>query len=337
MPFRPPPAVEHPPSVAVVLPAYNESAHIVEVIAAIPPWVDRIVVVDDASTDDTAQVVGAIPDERLTLVRHEVNLGVGGAMVTGYRSALDASAEIVVKMDADGQMLASDLERLVRPISTGIAEYAKGNRFYFRNATRGMPKVRGFGNSLLSLLTKAASGYWHVFDSQCGFTAVSASFLRLLDLDRIATDYFFENDMLIQLNGLGARVVDVPVTTVYGEEKSYVRVHHVALSFPPRLMGKAVSRFWRKYLLTDFGAVAVLTTLGIALGAFGLVFGAYHWWLSMAGGTPATTGTVMVAVLPIILGFQLLLQALTLNVSASPGAKETADYLRLLIGEGDFE
>lgn len=337
MPFRPAPAAQHAPSVAIVLPAYNESAHIGEVIASIPRWVDRIVVVDDASTDGTAQAVGAIIDERLALVRHEVNLGVGGAMVTGYRAALESGAEIVVKMDADGQMLGSDLERMVRPIATGIAEYTKGNRFYFRNATRGMPRVRGFGNSLLSLLTKAASGYWHVFDSQCGFTAVRASSLRLLDLDRIATDYFFENDMLIQLNGVGARVVDVPVTTVYGEETSYVRVHHVALSFPPRLMGKAVSRFWRKYLLTDFGAVAVLTTLGFALGAFGLAFGSYHWWLSMAEGTPATTGTVMIAVLPIILGFQLLLQALTLNVGASPGAKETADYLRLLIAEGEFD
>lgn len=324
-------------SVAIVLPAYNEAAHIGDVLAAIPAWVDRVFVVDDASTDGTAEIVGTIADGRVTLLRHETNRGVGGAMVTGYRTALAAGADIIVKMDADGQMLASDLERLVRPIATGMAEYTKGNRFYFRNATRDMPKMRGFGNSLLSLLTKAASGYWHVFDSQCGFTAVKAPFLRLLDLDRIAPDYFFENDMLIQMNAVGARVVDVPVTTVYGAETSHVRIHRVALSFPPRLIGKAISRFWRKYLLTDFGIVAVLTALGLALGVFGVAFGTYHWWQSVVHGTPATTGTVMIAVLPIILGFQLLLQALGLNVAASPGARETAEYIRELIAEGEFE
>jgi hypothetical protein len=320
-----------------VLPAYNESAHIATVIAALPKWIDHIIVVDDASTDDTQSILSAIADDRITLIRHERNQGVGGAMVTGYRAALETDADIVVKMDADGQMLAADLPRLVRPLAVGSAEYAKGNRFYFRYATRDMPRGRGFGNSLLSLLTKAASGYWHVFDSQCGFTATTTPFLRLLDLEQIATDYFFENDMLIQLNGLGARVIDVPVTTVYASETSHIRVHRVALTFPPRLLSKATTRFWRKYLLTDFGIVAVLTTLGMALGTFGFIFGAYQWWHSIILGRAATTGTVMIAVLPIILGFQLLLQALSLNVAGSPGARETAEYVRLLIAEGEFE
>lgn len=324
------------PTVAVVLPAYNESAHIGEVIATIPQWVDHILVVDDASTDNTADVAASLNDARVTLLRHQTNGGVGASMVTGYKEALNTGCDIVVKMDADGQMLPSDLERLVRPIAMGIAEYAKGNRFYFRNATREMPMVRGFGNAFLSLLTKAASGYWHVFDSQCGFTAVNSSFLRLIDLERVAPDYFFENDMLIQMNGVGARVVDVPVTTVYGTETSHVRVHRVALSFPPRLVSRAFARFWRKHLLTDFGAVAVLASLGLLLGVFGAAFGAYHWWRSATDGVAATTGTVMVAVLPIILGFQLLLQALALNVSGSPGAKETAEYVRLLIEDGEF-
>lgn len=337
MPLEPRCTECRPATIAVVLPAYNESNHIREVISGLPAWVDHVLVVDDASTDNTAQTVEAIDDPRVVLLRHTENRGVGGAMVTGYRAALEINADIVVKMDADGQMLPSDLERLVRPLVSGFAEYAKGNRFYFRNATKGMPKVRGFGNSLLSVLTKAASGYWHVFDSQCGFTAVSAPFLRLIDLDRVARDYFFENDMLIQLNGIGARVVDVPVTTIYGAETSYVRIHHVALSFPPRLISKAIQRFWRRHLLTDFGVVAVLTSLGIALGAGGLVFGAYHWWRSVIEGVPATTGTVMIAVLPIIVGFQMLLQALALNVSASLGAKETAEYIRTLIAEGEFE
>ena len=168
VPFDSKPRPDRAPSVAVVMPAYNESAHIAEVISDLPAWVDRVFVVDDASTDGTAKTVSCLPDERVTLLKHDVNRGVGGAMVTGYRAALDTDVDIIVKMDADGQMLASDLERLVRPIATGTAEYAKGNRFYFRRATRDMPRVRGFGNSLLSLLTKAASGYWHSGYRLCG-------------------------------------------------------------------------------------------------------------------------------------------------------------------------
>lgn len=324
-------------SVAVILPAYNESAHIGDVLATIPEWVDQIVVVDDASTDDTAGVVQSASDARVTLVRHETNSGVGAAMVTGYRTALQLDADIIVKMDADGQMDPADLERLVRPLVTGLGDYAKGNRFYFRNATTGMPRIRGFGNSLLSVLTKVASGYWHVFDSQCGYTAVRSSFLRLLDLDEHAKGYFFENDMLIRLNALNARVIDVPVATLYGSETSHVNVGHVALTFPGRLALSGIKRFWRKHLLTDFGAVAVLAIAGNTMALFGLTFGAYHWWLSMVSGRPATTGTVMMAVVPLIVGFQMLLQALVLSVTRSPGAPETAEYVRSLIEEGAFQ
>ncbi len=322
---------------AVVLPAFNEGAHIGRVIAAIPAWVDHVIVVNDASTDDTASVVESLDDKRVALVTHPHNRGVGGAMVSGYRMALDLGADCVVKMDADGQMSPDELSRIVAPIELGIADYTKGNRFYFRNATLGMPRVRGFGNSLLSVLTKSASGYWHVFDSQCGYTAIRAPFLRLFDLDQLATDYFFENDMLIRLNAVNARVVDVPVSTRYGSETSYVSVGSVAVSFPPRLLGNGIRRFWRKHLLTDFGAIAVLTILGVLLTMSGVAFGAYHWWLSIAEGTPATAGTVMIAVVPMILGFQLLLQALLLSVMGSPGAQETADYVRSLIVQRAFE
>ena len=293
--------------------------------------------VDDASTDQTASVVDGCADERVVLVRHEVNQGVGAAMRTGYRAALAEGFDLVGKIDADGQMLGCEVSRLAEPLLTGIADYTKGNRFYFRNATKGMPVQRGFGNALLSFMTKAASGYWHVFDAQCGFTIARSAFLRFVDLDGLPDDYFFENAMLIQLNSLNARVVDVPTSTVYGREVSGVSIGRVVLSFPPRLLAGGAGRFWRKHLLTDFGAVGAMTLSGLALSLFGALYGGWHWWLSATSGHLATTGTVMIAVLPIVVGVQLLLQAFSLSVQASPGSAETARYVREILAAGEFD
>jgi len=323
--------------VAVVLPAHNEADHIGAVVHAIPEWIDHVIVVDDSSSDETSAVVTAIDDRRLQLIRHAEQQGVGAAMKTGYRAAIAAGADVIVKMDSDGQMLPAELARLIRPFQLELADYAKGNRFYFRDSTLGMPAERSFGNSLLSFMTKVASGYWHVYDSQCGYTAVATPFLRLLDLDQVADDYFFENDMLIRLNALSARVVDVPVSTVYGSETSDVNVLKVALTFPPRLVGAGARRFWRKHLVTDFGAIAALSGTGLLLVAFGMLFGAYHWALSLLTHVAATTGTVMVAVLPLIVGIQLVLQALALSVAGSSGARETTEYVRQLIRSGEFD
>jgi hypothetical protein len=197
-----------------------------------------------------------------------------------------------------------------------------------------MPAQRSFGNQILSFMTKTASGYWHVYDPQCGFVVVRTSFLRLLDLGGIAKDYFFENDMLIRLNALGARVVDVPIKTLYGTETSGVSVARVAFTFPPRLIAAMARRFWRKHLVTDFGSITVLTLGGVVLTIFGAAFGGYHWWLSSTADRVATTGTVMIAVLPLIVGIQAILQALVMSVAASPGASETRDYVRELIVSG---
>lgn len=318
-------------SVALVIPAHNESAHIEGVISSLPSWVDRVIVVDDCSTDDTAERVARIGDPRVRPVRHEVNKGVGAAMATGYRAAMDEGFDLVGKMDADGQMLASELPDLVEPFALGLADYTKGNRFYFAGASIGMPPHRSFGNTLLSFMTKFASGYWHVYDSQCGFTMIRAAYLDLIDLDALPDDYFFENAMLIKLNALDARVVDVPTSTVYGEEVSGVSVRRVALTFPPRLMLAGGRRFWRKHLVTDFSPIGGLTMVGLSLAAFGVLFGAYHWVLSSASGVAATTGTVMIAVLPLILAFQLLIQAFSMSVLSSSGAEETAQYARILM------
>jgi uncharacterized membrane protein len=226
-------------------------------------------------------------------------------------------------MDADGQMDIDDLPSLVRPIELGMAEYTKGNRFRRTGRPKGMPRTRWFGSVALSFLTKVASGYWHVFDPQCGFTAVTTPALARLKLEGIASDYFFENDMLIRLNVIDARVVDVSTAALYGDESSTLRIGRVTWSFPLRLLRGFFWRFIKRHVVNDFGLVAMLTLTGLALLAFGLVFGAYHWIESATTGQVATTGTVMVAVVPIVLGVQLLLQGLSLEVQGSAGAEET--------------
>ncbi len=317
--------------VGVIIPAYNEAEHISAVVESIPPFVDRIFVVDDRSSDGTADVVRALSEPRLRLIERDENGGVGAAMACGYRAALEENLDVAVKIDADGQMEMTELERLVMPIVRGLADYTKGNRFFLERGTKGMPAERMFGSVALSFMTKMASGYWHVYDSQCGFTALRTTFLRMIDIDRIASDYFFENDMLIKLNALNARVVDVPTKTLYGDETSHVNVSRVLLTFPPRFVVGGIRRAIRKYFVTDFGAAGAFALFGLLLVLFGAVFGGYHWWVSVATGTSATTGTVMIAVLPLIVGIQLLVQAVGMEVSGSPGAEETVEYLHYLI------
>ena len=322
--------------ICVILPAHNEAEHVGDVIRALPAWVTAVVVVDDVSTDDTAAAVEALGDSRVTLVRHVENTGVGGAMVSGYKAALELDSDILVKMDADGQMDTGDLPRLIRPLIDRHAEYAKGNRFYVINANRTMPRTRKLGSVILTFMTKMASGYWHVFDSQCGFTAVRTHLLKMIDLDAIAQDYFFENDMLIWLNTADARVVDVPIKTVYGDEVSDVRIGRVMWSFPPRLMRGWAFRVARKYLLMDFGAIGALGLLGTALTLFGGIYGGYRLIRANITGIPTSTGTVMFAVLPLIVGIQCLLQAFMMEVGSSPGAEESRRYVHDLVDSGDI-
>lgn len=309
----------------VVLPAHNESQYLKTTVSAIPDWIDGVIVVDDASTDDTWCVAQQLAGARIKVLHHDRNQGVGGAMVTGFRAALEGCCDVVIKMDADGQMDAGELSTVVRPIELGMAEYVKGNRFRRSGRPRSMPRSRWFGNVALSFLTKVASGYWHVFDSQCGFVAITADTLRRIKLDGIARDYFFENDMLIRLNVIDARVVDVATAALYGGETSYVRIGRVIWSFPWRLARGFVWRFVKRHIVNDFGLIALLGILGSILVAFGLAFGIIEWVLAALRDLPATTGTVMIAVLPLIIGIQMLLQALSIEVQSSPGAKETRD------------
>jgi glycosyltransferase involved in cell wall biosynthesis len=302
----------------VVIPAYHVASHIAGVLKSLPDYVDAITVVDDGSRDGTAEAACGAADPRVRVLRHEVNQGVGGAMVTGFADALAAGEGIVVKMDGDGQMDPAMLPQLLDPIIDGRCGYAKGNRFLLSLELAAMPRHRLAGNFALTFLTKLASGYWHVFDPQNGYVAISSTALRLVDLDRLARRWFFENDMLINLNIFDVPVADIPMSSRYGDEQSAMSIGRVLASFPFHLFVGYWWRFYRKHVLRDFSPIALFVLSGLPLLLFGFVFGAYTWYESWRLNRFASTGTVMLSVLPFILGFELLLQALVLEMRESP-------------------
>jgi dolichol-phosphate mannosyltransferase len=304
--------------VAVVIPAYRAEGTIEKVLGGIPGWVDAIYVVDDASPDEIGARVCAVADTRVRLLVHDVNRGVGGAMVRGYRQALHDGMDICVKMDADDQMDPAYLPALVEPLVAGRADYTKGNRFHDTDALRQMPLARKVGNVGLSFLIKAASGQWHVFDPTNGYTAIHRTALAALPLRKLHPRYFFESSMLVLLRRLGAVVEDVPTPSRYGEELSSLSISRTLLEFPWLLLRQGARRVLWQYFVADFNAVSLLLVCGVPLVTYGVIFGLYHWIESYLTKHLTPTGTVMLAVLPLILGFQLLLQALVLDVQNTP-------------------
>jgi glycosyltransferase involved in cell wall biosynthesis len=252
------------------------------------------------------------------LIRHDVNRGVGGATLTGYDAAIARGAEILVKMDADGQMDPRHLAALVRPILTDAADYTKGNRFLHSIELRAMPGTRRVGNAGLSFLTKLASGYWPVFDPTNGYTAIHTSLVPALDRSRIAERFFFETSMLLELGRIRAVVQDVPIPARYQGERSALSKRRAAGEFPPRLVAATWRRIVRQYFIQDFTPVSLFLVAGLVFLLFGVLWGAYHWAESIRFGVAATTGTVMLAVLPVIVGVQLLLQALAQDIGNVP-------------------
>jgi glycosyltransferase involved in cell wall biosynthesis len=304
--------------IVVAIPAYRAEATIAEVVQTLPAFVDHIIVVDDRSPDRLFEVASALSDSRLILLRHEKNRGVGGAMVTAYERALELGCDIVVKMDADGQMDPERLSDLLDAMLNGNFDYAKGNRFLHRGALAAMPRHRLLGSLALTFLTKMASGYWHIFDPQNGFVACRSVMLQRLELWRIATDYFFENDMLVHLNVLGARVVDVPLPARYANEVSSMRISRILTSFPGRLFRRFWWRIYQRYTLRDFSPIVPFLVSGILLCTWAIVFGGWMWFRSWQAGVVASTGTVMLTALPLILGFELLLHAMLLDIYSTP-------------------
>lgn len=301
---------------AAVVPAFNEEEHIDAVIKTMPEFVDYIIVVDDASSDRTSELAATSNDPRLILVRHERNAGVGGSIVSGYQSAVGLGAELLTVMAGDGQMDPDYLPSLLDPLVEGRADFTKGNRFYSVDSLIGMPKHRIFGNILLSFLTKLASGYWHMVDPQNGYVAIKTDTLKRISLDRVAKGYQFENDMLINLNIIGARLQDVPIPARYGDQTSGMRLRRVV----PAILRLLFKGFWRrvfyKYVLWSFSPAALFLFSGLLLCLWGLGFGI--WVLVQTLGPPvATTGTVILSVVPLLLGVQFLIAFLVLDIQES--------------------
>ena len=305
--------------IGVVIPCYRVKEHILQVLAAIGPEVEKIYVVDDACPEQSGRFVESqCRDPRVEILFHDRNKGVGGAVMSGYTKALADGMEIVVKVDGDGQMDPRLIPTLVQPIVEGTADYTKGNRFFDLESLHGMPFIRIFGNTALSFIAKASSGYWELMDPTNGYTAIHRSALGRLPLRKIDQRYFFESDMLFRLNTIRAVVADVPMKAIYAEEKSSLKVSKAAYEFFGKHLVRVGKRIFYNYILRDFNVCSLELLTGLLLTALGSSFGIFHWYTSYMAGRPTQAGTVMVAALPVILGFQLLLAAISFDVTHMP-------------------
>ncbi|MFT7618581.1 MAG: glycosyltransferase involved in cell wall biosynthesis [Planctomycetota bacterium] len=300
--------------ITVTVPAHNEGRLIEQTIHSIPLSVDRIIVVDDASTDDTTAKVEKLKDDRIQLIRREKNGGVGAAIVTGYRAFLEDGGDICVVMAGDAQMDPADLEPLIAPIVDGKADYAKGNRLITADVRAVMPKGRFVGNIVFTMLTKIASGYWHVVDSQCGYAAISRETLGLLDLDSVYDRYGVPNDLLIKLNVIQARVCDVPVRAIYDEEVSGINPWTAIPKISFLLLRGFWWRMWQRYVLRDFHPLVLLYCFGSLFSMVGFAGAIWIACLRLFIDQAVTFPTVMGVAIFLIVGIQSLLFAMTFDM-----------------------
>lgn len=310
--------------IAVVIPCYNVEPWIASILRDIPDWVDDIVVVDDASVDATPSLLdemAAASPNRIIALHHKTNQGVGAAMLTGMDEALRRGNDIIVKIDGDGQMNLDHLPDVVRPLLDGEADYAKGSRFHSLDVLKKMPPMRLFGNAGLSLLTRIASGYWDVLDPTNGFVAIWADIYTKIPKERLHPRFFFESSMLIELGILRAVVQDVPMATIYGNEKSTLSTWKSLVEFPPKLFVGFCRRIWLTKVLLTTTPDFILGFLGLILLLFGGSFGIYRWIFSSLEGEIATAGTVMLAALPCLVGLQMMLFALLIDIQSVPKRK----------------
>jgi dolichol-phosphate mannosyltransferase len=305
--------------VAVVIPAYKVTRHITTVVSSIPTMVWRIYVIDDACPEGSGKFVEEhVSDDRLRVIYHSENQGVGGAVMTGYRAAIADGADVIVKIDGDSQMDSSLIPYFVEPILSGDADYTKGNRFFNLEEVRVMPPIRLFGNAVLSLMTKLSSGYWNLFDPTNGYTAIHADIAKHLPFEKISRRYFFETDMLFRLNTLRSVVVDVPMDAKYGDEVSNLKISKIVGEFLVKHGRNFLKRIFYNYYLRDMSLASIELPVGLLLIFFGVGFGGYNWYDSTRQGLSTPAGTVMLSALPILMGVQFVLSFLAYDIANVP-------------------
>lgn len=311
--------------VSVVIPSYKVKRHILSVIDRIGPEVHQIYVVDDCCPDGSGAFVSEkCTDPRVRVLKNAQNTGVGGAVMAGYRAAIADGADIIVKVDGDGQMDPALLPQFIAPIVDGWADYTKGNRFYNLTHIHRMPKLRLVGNAVLSFMSKASTGYWNVFDPTNGYTAIDSRVAAHLPFDKISNRYFFETDMLFRLNTLRAVVADIPMDAVYGEEESNLKISQILGEFLGKHARNLFKRIIYNYFLRDTTAATFELLFGIALLLFGSVYGAVNWVSSYNQHITTPTGTIMLSALPVIVGLQLILAFLNFDVANLPSRAVSA-------------
>jgi dolichol-phosphate mannosyltransferase len=315
-------------TISVVIPCYNVSKHIEEVIKQLPSEISWIITVNDCSKDDTEKILSGLAKEnkKIVLINHETNQGVGGAMLTGFKKSLEFNSDITIKMDGDDQMDSSYIPELIRPIIDKKADYTKGNRFRDFKSLKKMPVIRRIGNMGLSFLIKASSGYWNIFDPNNGFVAISKEMLRTINTNKIHKRYFFESSMLIELYNADAVIQEIPMKARYGDEKSSLSVTRALFGFPPKLLKAFIRRIILKYFLFDFNIASVYMLFGIPFFIIGVIYGVVNFVKYANSHLPAPTGTVVIPTLLIILGFQLLLSAVSYDITNYP-RKNNGNYI----------
>ena len=316
-----PPESNNPPrqTIAVIIPCFRVRDFIVEVVRDALVVADYVFVIDDACPQSSGDhLEQSVSDPRLHVLRHNKNQGVGGAVITGFHAALKTDAEIFIKMDVDGQMEHKWLPRLIEPLLLGHADFTKANRFYDLAALGAMPAVRRIGNFGLTFLAKAASGFWHISDPTNGYLAIRRGALEILNFRQLHKRYFFEIALLIQLNIIRAVARDVPIPARYDNEPSSLNPMKILMSFPQKLLLGLVKRVWWRYFIYDINMVTLFLVTGILLLFGGAGFGAVKWAENLTTNGDHPAGTIALAILPVVLGFQLLLQALVLDVIDKP-------------------
>lgn len=307
------------PKIVVVIPAFKVKKHILNVINKIGPEVSKIVIVDDFCPQNSGRYVKeSVKDERIIVLRNDKNLGVGGSVIEGYKKSLQLNADIIVKIDGDGQMDPSLINKFISPIVKGYADYSKGNRFYDLAGLESMPKLRLFGNASLSFICKFSTGYWNIFDPTNGYTAISSELASKLPFNKISKRYFFESDMLFQLNLLKAVVIDIPMTAIYSDEESSLRIKNIFFEFIYKNIINYMKRIFYNFYLRDMSVASIELPLGIILLNFGFVYGLTGWVNSSSNGVSTPVGTIMLSAVTILSGVQLLLAFINYDINSVP-------------------